>query len=108
MRWDDHRSITRNYFPAGRFDIGDRWMQTLHMASPREAAQRILAEALALPEGERANVAAELLASLASDESVGDEEWMAELERRADRFRRGEQKGIPWNQVQTKILAELR
>jgi putative addiction module component (TIGR02574 family) len=48
------------------------------------------------------------LASLPSDEPDGDEAWLAELERRADAFRRGEVAGKPWDEVERSIRAELR
>jgi putative addiction module component (TIGR02574 family) len=78
------------------------------MSPPSDSARRILEEALELPEAERANVAAELLASLPSDELDGDEAWLAELERRAEAFRRGEVEGTPWDQVERSTRAELR
>jgi putative addiction module component (TIGR02574 family) len=75
-------------------------------------AQEVLRDALALPLDERANVAAELLASL--DEASGEDPaaveaaWAAEIERRARRVMSGESRGIPWEDVRARAEAELR
>ena len=75
-------------------------------------AQEVLREALALPVEERADVAAELLASLeeASDEDPAEVEaaWGAEIERRARRVMSGESQGLPWEVVRARAEAELR
>ena len=75
-------------------------------------AQEVLREALALPLDERADVAAELLASLdeAAAEHPADVEaaWAAEIEKRARRVMAGESEGIPWEEVRTRAEAELR
>ena len=75
-------------------------------------AQELLREALSLPIDERADVAAELLASL---DDVGNEDvarveaaWVAEIERRARRVMAGESAGIPWEDVRRRAEAELR
>lgn len=75
-------------------------------------AQELLREALSLPIDERADVAAELLASL---DDVGSEDvarveaaWAAEIERRARRVMAGESTGIPWEDVRRRAEAELR
>lgn len=75
-------------------------------------AQELLREALSLPIDERADVAAELLASL---DDVGGEDvarveaaWAAEIERRARRVMAGESAGIPWEDVRRRAEAELR
>ena len=75
-------------------------------------AQELLREALSLPIDERADVAAELLASL---DDVGSEDvarveaaWAAEIERRARRVMAGESAGIPWGDVRRRAEAELR
>ena len=75
-------------------------------------AQELLREALSLPINERADVAAELLASL---DDVGSEDvarveaaWAAEIERRARRVMAGESAGIPWEDVRRRAEAELR
>ena len=78
--------------------------------SPR--AQELLREALALPVKERANLAAELLASLddgvAEDPAEVEAAWAAEIERRARRVMTGETAGIPWQDVRRRAEADLR
>ena len=75
-------------------------------------AQELLRDALALPLDERADVAAELLASLddAEAEHPADVEaaWAAEIERRARRVMAGASAGIPWDDVRRRAEAELR
>ena len=75
-------------------------------------AQDVLRDALALPLDERADVAAELLASLddAATEHPGDVEaaWAAEIERRARRALANESGGIAWDDVRRRAEAELR
>lgn len=75
-------------------------------------AQELLREALSLPIDERADVAAELLASL---DDVGTEDaaeveaaWVAEIERRARRVMARESSGIAWEDVRRRAEAELR
>jgi len=75
-------------------------------------AQELLREALALPIAERADVAAELLASLddAETENLGEVEtaWAAEIERRARRVLAGESAGLLWEDVRRRAEADLR
>lgn len=75
-------------------------------------AQQLLRDALALPLDERADVAAELLASLdeAKAEHPADVEaaWASEIERRARRVMAGESTGVPWEDVRRRAEAELR
>jgi putative addiction module component (TIGR02574 family) len=63
-------------------------------------AQKVLDEALRLELSDRAELAAELLASLdgEADEDV-EAAWAAEIERRAARARSGEDAGRPWAEV---------
>ena len=72
-------------------------------------AREVLREALSLPLDERADVAAELLASLdeAETEHPADVEaaWAAEIERRARRVMAGESTGIPWEDVRRRAEA---
>lgn len=78
--------------------------------SPR--AQELLREALALPVDERADVAAQLLASLddAALDAPAEVEaaWAAEIERRARRVLAGESAGVPWQDVRRRAEEELR
>jgi putative addiction module component (TIGR02574 family) len=74
-------------------------------------AQQVLREALTLPSSERADVAAELLASL--DDTVTETadieaEWAAEIEKRARRVLAGDSAGAPWDEVRQRAEAELR
>lgn len=75
-------------------------------------AQDVLREALALALDERADVAAELLASLddAAAERPADVEaaWAAEIERRARRALADESGGVAWDDVRRRAEAELR
>jgi putative addiction module component (TIGR02574 family) len=75
-------------------------------------AQEVLREALALPLDERADVAAELLASLdeAAAERPADVEaaWAAEIERRARHALADESGGVAWDDVRRRAEAELR
>ena len=77
--------------------------------SPR--AQELLRDAMALPVKERADIAAELLASLddaaAEDPAEVEAAWAAEIERRARRVMTGETAGIPWEDVRRRAEAEL-
>jgi putative addiction module component (TIGR02574 family) len=74
-------------------------------------AQALLREALALPAEERADVAAELLASL--DEAPPDDPaeveaaWAREIERRARRVMTGESPGEAWEDVRARVLKRL-
>ena len=72
----------------------------------------MLRDALALPLDERADVAAELLASLddVAAERPADVEaaWAAEIERRARRALANESGGLAWDDVRRRAEAELR
>jgi putative addiction module component (TIGR02574 family) len=74
-------------------------------------AQELLREALTLPVEERADVAAELLASL--EESPADDPveveaaWAREIERRARRVMSGESTGEPWEDVRARAIQRL-
>ena len=75
-------------------------------------AQELLREALTLSVEDRADVAAELLASL--DDAAADNRaeveaaWASEIERRARRALAGESVGIAWNDVRRRAEADLR
>ena len=75
-------------------------------------AQELLREALTLLVAERADVKAELLASLDDAETENPVEveaaWAAEIERRARRVISGESAGVPWEVVRRRAEAELR
>ena len=66
-------------------------------------AEEVLKEALQLSEGERAGVAAELLASLEPDiERRDGEAWIAEVERRARAAIAG-LPGLSWEETRTRV-----
>ena len=77
-----------------------------------DRAQELLREALTLPIKQRADVAAELLASLddAPTEDIAEVEaaWAEEIEKRARRVMAGESSGTPWEDVRRRAEAELR
>jgi len=74
-------------------------------------AQELLREALALPVDERADVAAELLASLdepsTADAAAVEAAWAREIERRAKRVMAGESLGEPWDDVRKRVARRL-
>jgi len=76
-----------------------------------DRAQTLLREALKLSPEERADVAAELLASLddsdAEDPAAVPAAWAAEIERRAQRVLSGESAGEPWEDVRHRIVQGL-
>lgn len=62
-----------------------------------KTGQQVLQEALQLEPADRAEVAAELLASLDGEpEADAEAAWAAEIERRAARARSGDDTGKPW------------
>ena len=76
-----------------------------------QRAQAVLHDALALPADERADVAAELLASLEAaapeDAAAVQEAWAVEIERRARRVLSGTSSGEPWSIVRERTARRL-
>lgn len=74
-------------------------------------AEALLREALALPDEDRADVAAELLASLdppATDDPGSVQSlWSQELERRARRVLSGDATGEDWSSVRQRLPDDL-
>ena len=74
--------------------------------------EALLREALALPEPERADLAAELLASL--DEPADDDPetvsalWSEELDRRARRVLSRDASGEDWDSLRHRLADELK
>ena len=72
-----------------------------------DRAQELLRDALSLPVNERADVAAELLASLdeapAQNPAQIEAAWAREIERRARRVMSGESVGEPWDDVRARV-----
>lgn len=68
----------------------------------------VLAQALQLPPGERADVAKHLIASLDDPADEGVEvAWLAEVERRLQDVDRGTANFEPWEVVRARIAARL-
>ena len=73
-----------------------------------KAAKTLLHEALGLPTDERAELAAELIASLDGPADADVETaWAVEIERRAARVLSGESQGTPWEEVRRRIEREI-
>ncbi len=74
-----------------------------------KAARRVLAEALQLPQGDRAAVANSLLDTLEPPErrETNDGEWISELERRAQAAIAGDP-GVSWEEGKARILERLQ
>lgn len=75
------------------------------------SAQRLLKDAMDLPETERADLAYELLVSLPTPEprtARSDEQWIAEIERRAKRAITGDDVGVSWSEARSQIEERLR
>lgn len=74
-----------------------------------KSGEKLLREALKLELSDRAQLAADLLASLDGEPEEGVEAaWAAEIERRAERARSGEDPGKPWAEVRDRLLGSLR
>jgi putative addiction module component (TIGR02574 family) len=77
--------------------------------SNEPTARALLAQALRLSESERVRVAAALLESVEGPaDDVSDDEWLAEVNRRANSVRRAENVGEPWSLVRDELSAELK
>jgi putative addiction module component (TIGR02574 family) len=74
-------------------------------------AQELLRDVLALPAAERADVAAELLASLDEPTPTGatavEAMWAREIERRARLVMAGESAGEPWDDVRRRVVHRI-
>lgn len=70
-----------------------------------QQASSLFQEALRLPEGDRADLAAKLIDSLdpTADEGV-DFAWAAEIKQRVQDLETGQVKGIPWPEARRMIL----
>ncbi len=69
----------------------------------------LLEQALKLDPGQRALLAAELVASLDAEEDSAERHraWLAEIERRVRRARSGGLHGADWDSVEQRIRARL-
>lgn len=76
------------------------------------AIDPVLDQVLALPESERAEIAAALLASVGpepeADQAAVDRAWAAELKRRIDRIDSGEDVPVPAEEVLADVRRSLR
>jgi putative addiction module component (TIGR02574 family) len=76
-----------------------------------QRAQQLLREVLTLPAEERADMAAELLASLdgpsPDDQKAVQAAWAHEIERRARRVMAGESAGTRWEEARERITRRL-
>ena len=76
-----------------------------------DRAQELLREALTLPIEQRADIAAELLASLedtpTTDRDAIEAAWAREIERRARRVMAGASDGEPWEDVRARVARRL-
>ena len=70
-------------------------------------AQRLLADALQLPEPQRVRLAEDLLASIDATALAEDRAWLDESERRSRAALAGEP-GIPWSAARAEIEARLK
>jgi putative addiction module component (TIGR02574 family) len=69
-------------------------------------AKKLLDEALRLPQGERARLAASLIDSLDGEtEAEVERAWAEEVERRARDIDAGKAKPVPWAEARRAILA---
>ena len=67
--------------------------------------EAITAAALALPEGQRADLLARLMDSLnVLPDADDDQAWDTEIARRLEEVRSGKQKGIPWEEARKQIF----
>ena len=71
-------------------------------------AEKVLSEALSLDTRERAEIAAELIASLDGerDEDV-EAAWAAEADRRIEEVEAGTAKLVPWRDVERRVEKEI-
>ena len=77
------------------------------MGAMTDRAAHLIHEALQLSLEERADVAAELLASLEPADAEIEAAWATEIERRARRVLAGESSGTVWAEVRARIEANL-
>lgn len=69
--------------------------------------QRLIDEALLLPEDDRLRVAAELLGSVPGPRSLDRDDWETEIVRRAEAAIAGSP-AVPWEEVRRQAEARLR
>lgn len=75
-----------------------------------ERTKQILLEVMKLPEAERAELAAEIMATLdecGTDTSEIETAWATEIERRIEGYLSGKDKATPWTEVRAEALRRL-
>ncbi len=74
-----------------------------------DTTRQVIEQALRLPVKERAEIAAELLASIDGEgDADAEAAWAAEIERRARRAIAGDSKGTDWQVVRGRLRAKVR
>jgi putative addiction module component (TIGR02574 family) len=73
-----------------------------------DATKKLLEDALALPEEQRATLVAALNESLETAEDDLTPQWKAEIARRIEAVERGESRLIPGDEVEARIRKTLR
>jgi len=81
--------------------------QTAYDVSVTTHAQKLLEDALTLAPNDRAQLAAELLASLDENESDVESAWAAEIQRRAVEARKNPDDDDDWRVVLDEIQREV-
>jgi putative addiction module component (TIGR02574 family) len=73
-----------------------------------KSAEKVLSEALTLAIRERAEIAAQLIASLDGEpEHDVEAAWAAEVDRRIEAVEAGRAKLVPWGDVERRIEEEI-
>jgi putative addiction module component (TIGR02574 family) len=71
-------------------------------------AERLLEEALKLPQSTRATLAGRLILSLDEEDEDVEATWAAEIDRRLENFEDSREKALPWTKVKRNILKSRR
>lgn len=79
-----------------------------HAGVMTERAQQLLAQVLQLPEDERAELVAQLLASFDRGTEEVERVWAEEVERRIEGYLSGRDKAVPWDEVKAEGRRRLR
>ena len=78
------------------------------MISMKPAAQKLVEQALALPDEERLEIATELLASVEDGvDAEWEANWLAELERRRQAVRQDPTSKTEWAVARARVLARV-
>jgi putative addiction module component (TIGR02574 family) len=78
------------------------------MICMKPAAQKLVEQALALPDEERLEIATQLLASVEDGaDAEWEANWLAELERRRQEARRDPTSRAEWSAARARVLARV-